>query len=201
MQTKILLPTQHNMELAAKAILENKIVCYPTDTIYGIAANPFSQQAVSKIFQAKQRPDNKPIILLASKNYPLENLVYINKQTKEIIKKYWPASLTIIFKLKEHTLASQITCGSDTIAIRVPDNNLCNSLCELAGGLITSTSANLSGKEVKTTAQDILAEFGSSAFAYILDGGTTQNTTPSTIIDATGENIKVLRMGKVMIEL
>lgn len=201
MKTQILLPTPQNIKLCAEAILQNKIICYKTDTIYGIAANPFSDLAVTKIFKAKQRAENKPIILLASKDFNLESLVFINDKTRQVISKYWPGSLTIIFKLKSNNLAKQITSGNDTVAIRVPDDEVCNTLCFLSGGLITSTSANISGREVKTDASEILNEFGFDEFEFILDGGKTQNLVPSTIIDATNDELKIIRQGKVFIEL
>lgn len=200
MKTKILKPTEENLKFLGQEIKNGKIVCYKTDTIYGIAANPFSDEAVEKIFKAKQRPDNKPIILLASQDYNIENLVFVNDKTSLLIKKYWPCELTIIFKLrKENNLSTLVTCSQNTIAIRKPNDYVCNKLCFHAGGLITSTSANISGQPTKNSPKEILQEFGENAFDYILDSEICQNTLPSTLIDATGEEIKILRQGKINI--
>lgn len=199
MKTKILTPTQKNLKFLGEEIQNGKIVCYKTDTIYGIGANPFLDTAVQKIFNAKKRPDNKPIILLASNNYKIEDLVYVNEKASSIIKKYWPCELTMIFKLKKDTLSKYVTCGFDTVAIRKPNDQICNLLCQYSGGLITSTSANISGQPTQNSPQNILQEFGDGALDYILDSGLCENNLASTLIDATGEEIKILRQGKIII--
>lgn len=201
MITKILKPTEKNIELASSSIKNNEVVCFKTDTIYGLAANPFSDDAIKKIFKAKQRPENKPILLLASKTYPLENLVEITPKTKEIINTYWPGSLTIIFPLKQnHCLSKFVTAGANTIAIRIPDDKLCNKLCNLGGGLITSTSANISGKQTKNSAQEILTEFEDGCLSYILDGGKPKSKLPSTLIKIQDEKVVVLRQGNLIVK-
>ena len=200
MKTKILKPTQENLEFLGNEIKNGKIVCYKTGTIYGISANPFSSDAVEKNFKAKKRPDNKPIILLASKEFNLEPMVYVNDKTKEIMDKFWPCELTIIFKLKQNDLSSLVTCGFDTVAIRKPNDFVCNELCKYAGGLITSTSANISGQTPKNSPELILSDFEDGDIDYILDGGVCENTLPSTLIDSSGEQIKIIRQGKINIE-
>jgi L-threonylcarbamoyladenylate synthase len=200
MKTKVFSPTPQNIEFCGQQIRQGKIVCYKSDTTYGIGANPFDDKAVEKIFVAKKRPDNKPIILLASKNFDFESLVHITPQAKTLMQKHWPGPLTIIFPLKNNTLSAHVTCGQNTVAIRMPNDTLCNTLCEHAGGLITSTSANISGQPVKNSAREILAEFEDGAFDFLLDSGEVQNTLPSTIVDATTQNIVVLRQGSVVID-
>ena len=200
MKTKVLAPTQENIAFCGQQIKNNFIVCYKSDTIYGIGANPFSSQAVAKVFEAKKRPDNKPIILLASPEYNLEDLVEVTPQAKALMGKFWPGELTIIFKLKANTLSPLVTCGQNTVAIRKPNDALCSLLCAQAGGLITSTSANISGQTAKSSAEEIVAEFEDGALDYVLNSGTAQSTTASTIVDATGEKLVVLRQGKIIIE-
>lgn len=200
MKTVILKPTEENLKFLGKEINNGKIVCYRTDTIYGIGADPLSSSAVEKIFLAKKRPDNKPIILLAHKEFDIETLVRINEKTKALIKKYWPGELTIIFRLKENKLSKLVTCGLDTVAIRKPNDYVCNELCRYAGGLLTSTSANISGQAAKSSPKEIMEEFVDGSLDYILDGGVCENTLPSTLIDASGEEMKILRQGKIIIE-
>lgn len=196
MKPKILKPTQENISLMGEQIAKGEVVCFKTDTIYGLATNPFSDDAVKKIFEAKQRPEDKPIILLASQNFDIESIAVLTEKEKEIVNKFWPAPLTIIFNLKpNHGLSKFVTCGQNIIAIRKPADALSNVLALQAGGLITSTSANISGNEVKNNAQDIQKEFENTSLKFILDGGKTQDITSSTLIKIENEQIKILRQG------
>lgn len=202
MKTKILKPTEKNLKICANAIKNGQVVCYKTDTIYGLATNPFLNIGVERIFKAKKRPENKPLILIASNNFLINSIAEINEQTKMLMKNYWPNSVTIIFKLKpNHNLSALVTNFGNTIAIRKPNNEICNKLAKCCGGLITSTSANISGKEVIKKADEVLTEFDEGDIIYCLDGGLTEDITPSTLIDATGEQPVVLRQGKVVVDI
>lgn len=196
MKTKILKPTEKNLKIAAKKILSGGVVCYPTDTIYGLATNPFCDHAVKKIFEIKGRDENKPIIVLIPKNFDLENFVEISDKAKKIIEKYWPGPLTIVFKAKQK-FSNLVSAGLDTIALRMPNNPVTLKLLELAGP-ITSTSANISGQETINNPQKLKQIFNSK-LEIILDGGMVENQVASTLLDLTGEKPKILRQGSLIL--
>lgn len=198
MKTKILKPTKNNLILASKKILAGEVVCYPTDTIYGLATNPFDDKGVKKIFEAKGRPENKPIIVLIPENFDLDDFVVVPVIAKKLIKKYWPGALTIIFKTKKN-FSTLVSAGQDTIALRMPSNQTTLDLLKLTGP-ITSTSANLSGEKIVNNPK-ILKQIFEGKICFVIDGGILEDSAlPSTLVDASKENLVLLRQGKIVLQ-
>lgn len=193
MKTNII--TEEQFTLAVDALNKEQTIAFKTDTIYGLSCLSTSPSACEKLAQIKGR-EGKPLILLISQNMSLDKYVSnISNQARKIIDKFWPGPLTIIFKAK-YPFCDTITCGKSTIAIRMPDDSLCERLISAVGEPIVSTSANLSD-EKPLNAPDAIFDVFTGKIPYIIDGGKPNNTLSSTIVAIDGDNISVLREGAI----
>src|SRR5659263_31722 len=171
---------------ASDIIKKNGIVIYPTETVYGIGANIFSNIALEKVFAIKKRDKDKPVSVAVSDFGMMEGLVYIGEKEKRFISMFLPGPVTVVLKKKE-TVPDILTSGSELVGIRFPAHDTTIKLIQLAGVPITSTSANISGETPpKKVAQIKIAA------DYIIDGGDCSGE-PSTVIDLV--NGKILRKG------
>lgn len=193
METKII--TDDKIQLAIETIKSGETIAFKTDTIYGLSCKATDSMACEKLAQIKGR-EGKPLILLVSKDMPLDKYVgKITDKAQKIIDKFWPGPLTIIFE-STYPFCDTITCGKSTIAIRMPKDPLCERLISAVGEPIVSTSANLSGEKPLNTPNDIFGVFNGS-IPYIIDSGEPDTTMSSTIIAINGDNISVLREGVI----
>lgn len=183
------------IDKAAEIIRNNGTVVFPTETVYGLGANALSGEAVKRIFTAKGRPNDNPLIAHVSS---INMLIYlIGSQLSEgaglLIDKYWPGPLTLIFK-KSGKVPDEVTAGLDTIAVRMPDNRIALELIERSGLPIAAPSANISGKPSPTTPEHVISDMKGKV-NMILCGGKSRVGVESTILDMTGEVPVVLRPG------
>ncbi|MBC7186038.1 MAG: threonylcarbamoyl-AMP synthase [Calditrichaeota bacterium] len=184
---------------AAGLIAAGGVVAYPTDTVYGLAADPYNEQAVEKIFAIKGRAAAKALTLILAGPEQLHALVAeIPKAAEILTEAFWPGPLTIVFPLAPQLHLPALR-GSRTVAVRVPASALCRSLAHLCGGPITATSANLSGEPEPTHAAQVAAALG-ERLDLILDGGPSPLAVPSTLVDATAHPPVVLREGAIPAE-
>lgn len=175
-------------------INKGNIVITPTDTVYGIQGDATNIDAIKKAFEAKQR-ENKPLLILVSSISMLEKYVSeITDLQREIINKYWPNTLTILFK-KNNNLSDELTCGSEFVGVRMPNNKLLLDIMNEIGKPLFSTSANISG-EPTITSVDLLNDNLKSHIAYILDDGEKTNIS-STLIKVEDDKITFLREGEL----
>ena len=188
--------TMNEIQKAAKLIQEGGIVLFPTETVYGIGANAFDDEAVKKIFIAKGRPQDNPLILHISNTKMLDEIVKeVSTVEKKLIDTFWPGPFTIIFSKKEN-IASIATCGGTTVGVRMPSNPIAHDLIELAGVPIAAPSANISGKPSGTNLMDIVDELKDKVDG-ILDGGNTQIGLESTVVRVVNDEVQILRPGKI----
>ena len=184
-----------------KEILDNDgVIIFPTDTVYGIACNCFSEKAIKKIFDIKKRPENKPINVL-SNNLDKIKLVSrnINEKEKFLIDKYMPGALTIILD-KNEKVSDILTAGLDTIGVRIPKNNISLRILENVSYPLATTSANISGDSAGIKITDFLKEFDGVVDA-IIDGGETDLKVASTIVRVeSGNKLKIIREGTLKIK-
>ena len=184
-----------------KEILDNDgVIIFPTDTVYGIACNCFSEKAIKKIFDIKKRPENKPINVL-SNNLDKIKLVSRNISEKEefLINKYMPGALTIILD-KNEKVSDILTAGLDTIGVRIPKNNISLRILENVSYPLATTSANISGDSAGIKISDFLKEFDGVVDA-IIDGGETDLKVASTIVRVESDNkLKIIREGTLKIK-
>jgi len=180
----------------AEAIKQGKLVLFPTETVYGIGANALNEEAVKKIYIAKGRASDNPLIAHISNIEMLENLVLeVGKIEKKLIEKFWPGPLTIVFK-KKSIVPDIITGGLDTVAVRMPKNDVARKLIEFSNCPIAAPSANISGKPSGTLVEDIIEELDGKV-EYVIDGGKVDIGVESTVIRVIDGVVHILRPGKI----
>jgi L-threonylcarbamoyladenylate synthase len=179
---------------AVDVINNQGLIAFPTDTIYGIAVDPFSASAINKLYLAKERPEGKALPVLISDLGQLETLVlFISERVKRIADAFWPGALTLI--LPKHSSLPKNLSPYSTIGVRMPDLAFTLKLLRQTGPLAT-TSANLSGRADPLTAEDVLSQLRGRV-DLILDGGATLGGRASTVLDITGNEMKILRQGPI----
>lgn len=184
---------------AAAEIKKGKIVLFPTETVYGIGANALDEKAVNKIFEAKGRASDNPLIVHICNLDMLNDLVQeIGEIEKELINNFWPGPLTIIFNRRE-CIPNNVTAGLDTVGIRMPSNSVARKLIEFAELPIAAPSANISGKPSGTKIEDIIDELDGKV-DYILDAGMVDIGVESTVIRVVDNKVHILRPGKITVE-
>ena len=185
---------------AAKILQLGQVVAFPTETVYGLGANAFSDEAVQLIFQAKGRPSDNPLIVHIANNKQLEELVEeIPEGAKKLMEAFWPGPLTIILKSKKQ-VSKFVTAGLSTVGVRMPDHPVALALIEASGLPIAAPSANTSGKPSPTSAKHVFEDLN-GRIAGIVDGGSTGVGLESTVIDCSQEVFTILRPGSITPEM
>jgi len=174
------------------------LVAFPTETIYGLGANGLSSEAAAKIFLAKERPADNPLILHLSDVREAETLAEVDERASKIMAAFWPGPLTLVLKARSG-IPTEVTAGLSTVALRVPDHPVALALIEAAGCPIAAPSANRSGRPSPTDAEAVAAELGDRV-DLILDAGHVDIGLESTVIDLTGERPLLLRPGGSSVE-
>ena len=182
--------------IAAELIRKDELVAIPTETVYGLGANGLSETAVARIFEAKGRPQDNPLILHIADAADMEKLCHdIPEVAYTLAEKFWPGPLTMVLPAKD-IVPSCTTAGLPTVAIRCPDNAVTREIIRQSGVPIAAPSANISGKPSTTTAQHVLHDHD-GRIAAVVDGGPCRVGVESTIIDLTDERPRLLRPGGV----
>ncbi len=184
-----------SIAIAASVVGAGGLVVFPTDTVYGLGTNPFDEEAVGKVFEAKGR-SAKPIPVLCGSTEDALKLVELSPKAFQLCRRYWPGALTIVapLKIKVPSLLHQ---GTEALGVRVPAFAPAVELIRSCGGYLTGTSANASGKPSCRTPNDAADELGDSV-QLILDGGVLQGAE-STVVRVIGEEITILRQGPVRV--
>ncbi len=179
-----------------EVIAAGGVIVYPTDTYYGLGADPRNPRAVRKIFEIKKRPAGQPILLLIAEPAEVEDWATdIPSHAAVLMKRHWPGPLTLIFRAKADLLP-ELTAGTGTIGLRVPGSELTRDLLRSLGRALTGTSANWSGQPSMCTAAEAEAAIGDRV-DLILDGGKTPGGKPSTVVDVSTGVLRVIREGAV----
>jgi len=181
-------PEKREIEMAVNILEDDGLVVYPTDTIYGLGANIFSDTAIEKVYSIKGRDYNKPLSVCLSEIGDINKIAHLEREEK--VKELLPGPFTIILNKKEN-VSPLLTAGGDKIGVRIPDNLISRELSRKFP--ITSTSANLSGEPVPESASEIVESLG-DAVDLIIDGGKLRGTH-SAVIDWTTQPPKVIRKG------
>lgn len=185
---------------AAQIIRDGGLVAFPTETVYGLGANALDEEAAKKIYAAKGRPSDNPLIAHISCLEELGPLVArIPEMGRKLAKAYWPGPLTMVFP-KSGNVPYGTTGGLETVAVRMPSDPVANRLIALAGVPVAAPSANTSGRPSPTTAQHVYQDM-EGKIEMILDGGPVGIGVESTIVDVSGESPVLLRPGAVTIEM
>ncbi len=184
------------LKAPAEAIKEGKLVIFPTETVYGIGANAIDEEAVRNIYIAKGRASDNPLIAHISDIKMLDDLVLeVGEIERKLIKNFWPGPLTIVFN-KKPIVPDIITGGLDTVAVRMPSNEIAHKLIEYSNCPIAAPSANISGKPSGTQIEDIIEELDGKV-EYIIDNGKVDIGVESTVIRVVDNVVHILRPGKI----
>ncbi len=182
------------IRIAHHVITSGGLIAFPTDTIYGVAADPHNPKAIEKIYLAKERPDEKALPILIGALSQLKPLVvHVREDVEKIAAAFWPGALTLVLP-KASNLPPELS-AYPTVGIRMPDLSFTLALLTQIGPLAT-TSANISGGPNPTTAQDVLDQLG-GRIDLILDGGPTPGPTASTVVDVSTKDYKIIREGPI----
>lgn len=186
----------NEIEEAARLLKEGELISFPTETVYGLGANAMNENAVKKVYAAKGRPSDNPLIVHVASIEEVENYVEeMSHQAKELMTKFWPGPLTLIFKAKPGVFSKTVTGGLTSVAIRMPNNKATLALIKSVGVPLVGPSANTSGKPSPTTAAHVYHDLNGK-IAGILDGGETGVGLESTVLDMTNpEKPMILRPG------
>ena len=185
---------------AAQILRDGGLVAFPTETVYGLGANALDEAAAKKIYAAKGRPSDNPLIAHISCLEELKPLVaYIPEAGRKLAEAYWPGPLTMVFP-KSDIVPYGTTGGLDTVAVRMPSDPVANRLIKLAGVPVAAPSANTSGRPSPTTAQHVWQDM-EGKIEMILDGGPVGIGVESTIVDVSGDVPTLLRPGAITMEM
>lgn len=196
MKTQVLPVNEESIALAAKLLTQGELVALPTETVYGIAADARNGEAVHKIFEAKGRPQDNPLIVHIFGMEMLHGIVSeVPERAIKLAKAFWPGPLTMV--MPRGPEVSDVTCaGLDTVGVRMPSHPVVQAVIQASGVAFAAPSANLSGKPSPTNAQDTLADMD-GRLPLILDGGESMVGVESTVVSVIGEYPMLLRPGYI----
>ena len=181
---------------AASVITRGGVIAFRTDTFYGLGADPFNRNAVQRIKQLKGREDGKPILIIVSDEDQTGR--FINEPSRafnQLAKVFWPGPLTLVGKAGAN-VPEEITAGTQTVGVRLPNDDEVRRLVRLCGGALTATSANPSHAAPARNAEEVQLYFGNS-IDLIVDGGEAKTDQPSTVVDVSGAEPKLIREGVI----
>lgn len=185
-----------NLTQAANILLSGGIVAIPTETVYGLAGSVFNPQAIKKIFAAKGRPSDNPLIVHISDIGEIYNIVsYFSPKAKKLAEKFWPGPLTIILP-KNKNIPDEVTAGMDSVAVRFPSNKIAREIIKKSGVPLVAPSANLSGKPSPTQFSHVVKDLDGKVDA-IIDGGNCDIGVESTVVSFLQDTPKLLRPGAI----
>jgi L-threonylcarbamoyladenylate synthase len=183
------------LDRAAALIKEGSLVAFPTETVYGLGANAFDEQAVSKIFTVKGRPCDNPLIVHIAEAADLEKVAKVTFEAQLLAKNFWPGPLTMVLA-KKASIPDLVTCGLPTVAVRCPDHAIARDLIKKAAVPLAAPSANTSGRPSPTLADHVLDDLAGK-IPLIIDGGAVEIGLESTVLDLSGSQPRILRPGKI----
>ncbi|AAT43529.1 L-threonylcarbamoyladenylate synthase [Picrophilus oshimae] len=196
--TLVLKPDDSGIKIAADIIRKGGTVVFPTETVYGLGANALSSEASAKIFRAKDRPADNPLIVTVSNFNMVKDVSYIDCKLLKIMEGVWPAPLTLLLK-KKSIVPDIVTAGMDTVCVRFPKNEIALRLISEAGVPVAAPSANIATRPSIVDSKDAIDELDGRVDA-IIDAGRVEYGVESTIIDATVEPYNLLRPGAFPVE-
>ena len=191
---KIVNADEEGLRVAAATMRNSGVVIYPTETVYGLGCLPSDPDAAMRVCEIKGRAEN-PLPLVCSDIEMARKVVQFNGAAEKLAEAFWPGPLMFILPSKV-VYPMWVTHGKKTIGLRVPGTEVPRKLAQLAGGVIVSTSANISGEPPATTAKEALSQTGFKV-DLVVDGGPSPGGKPSTIIDLSGKEMWILRSGPI----
>lgn len=189
-------PEQQIVDYAANFIMRGGVVAVPTDTFYGLSADPFNLAAIGRVYEIKGRPESKALPILVSSVEQAVSLVRdVPDSFLTLAQKYWPGALTIVLEAT-HRIPLKVTGNTGRVALRWANSKVACEIINAVGGPITGTSANLTGMPACTNAADLIIQLG-DRLPLILDSGDTRAVVPSTIVRLDGDEWMIIREGAI----
>jgi L-threonylcarbamoyladenylate synthase len=193
-------PDDRAVREAARVLARGGLVAFPTETFYGLGAAALDARAVRRVFDIKGRPASMPLLVLIDSAAGLRHVVEeVPERARALMARYWPGPLTLVFRAAPQ-IPQELTAGTGTIGVRVPDHPVARALASHLGVPVTAPSANPTGMAPPTTADAVLAYFA-GALDLVLDSGATPGGAPSTVVDVTIDPPRVIRQGAVRLSL
>ncbi|MFL6850781.1 MAG: L-threonylcarbamoyladenylate synthase [Sphingomicrobium sp.] len=200
METRVLSFNEENIAQAARLILAGEPVAIPTETVYGLAADATNAKAVARIYEAKCRPSFNPLIVHVPDLASAERIGQFEPPARSLAERYWPGPLTLVVPLRDDAgIAPVVTAGLPTVGLRVPAHPAMQALLRVTGRPLAAPSANSSGSISPTRAEHVLKSL-EGRISLIIDGGQTERGLESTIVSATGPQLRLLRPGPIEVE-
>jgi L-threonylcarbamoyladenylate synthase len=197
---KIMAYSQESIRHAVEALKADELVIFPTDTLYALSANARADSAVKKVYAAKKRNDKQALPVFVRDLAHAQEFAIINAQAKELAKMYWPGALTMILRLKSGSyLSPYVSAFTGTVAVRAPRNKIVQELLKASKLPLVGTSANISGHSPVRTKSEILQDFQDSVALAIYGRAMNKSHLPSTIVDCTGKQLKIIRHGSLQL--
>lgn len=182
------------VDRSVRALAAGEAIIIPTDTVYGLAADPRSEAAMAQLFALKQRPEGVPVAVLVAAIEQARELIEWSDEIEDLTRRHWPGALTIVGTVRDHNLCAGT---GDTLGVRLPDHGFMQA-CSSRFGPIAATSANRHGQPTITNPADLTKAFGSDV-SVVIDGGVLDGAA-STVVDVTARRPKILRQGVVLVE-
>ena len=193
-------PDEAGMKEASELIKSGALVAFPTETVYGLGANALRTDAAEKVYAAKGRPSDNPLIIHLADADDAEKYCEVTEEFSRLARAFTPGPITVVMKKKD-IIPSTVTGGLDTVAVRIPSHKVARELIALSGVPIAAPSANLSGRPSTTSADHVISDM-LGRIDMIIDGGESDIGLESTIVAVVGENkLKLLRPGAVTVEM
>ena len=184
-------PTAEGLARAAEAVGGGEAVAYPTETVYGLGVDPFSESALARLFAVKRRSQGQAVlVIIAEPGQAREVAESVSPRAAACIEAFWPGALSLVLP-RSRRVPDQLTGGRQTVCVRCPASDIARDLCRSVGGPVTSTSANVSGESPARSLADITL----AGVAIGVDGGTLAPSAPSTVFDP--ERGEILREGVI----
>ena len=180
---------------AKEALFNHGVVAFPTETVMGLGVLYNDLEAYNKLNKVKERPEDKPYTMMVKDIEQIEKYAVIDERTQRVISKFMPGSLTILIRVRDKSVPSYVTHGTDVIGMRIPSNIEARELLEMVNEPLLVPSANKSGRSPALTSNEVKEIFGQE-IDFVMSGK-AQNGQPSTIVDLTGETPKVVRVGPI----
>lgn len=189
-------PEREVISRAAVAIRRGELVAFPTETVYGLAADAFNPDAVARVFEVKGRPTSNPLpVQVAARDGVAAVAVEVPDAARRVMDAFWPGPLTIVLRARPD-LPDVVTAGTGKVGVRMPDHPVALALIREVGGPIAAPSANVSGEPPPATAEGVLAHLEGKV-VIVLDGGPAPLRVPSTVVDVTESPPRILRRGSI----
>lgn len=184
---------EDELRIVTKALDEDKLIVFPTETVYGIAGNALNVEVIDKLFQAKKRDYSKPFSLMLSDINKIKDIAYVSADEEKIINKFMPGPITLILKKKD-CISNLVTANSDTVGVRIPDHFIALSILKSIDYPLATSSANISGRSNNSDITDIINDLENYVDIFI-KGNISSNLLASTVVEIKNNEVNILRSG------